>query len=93
MPNFAIHDGSRVANVIVAEDQETAESVTGMSAVQTSGEPWIGWTLESEGWRRPSPFPSWIWDESVQDYVAPTPDPDDGSEWDEESQSWQPVEA
>lgn len=88
MPNFAIHDGSRVVNVIVADDVETAESVTGMSAVETEGSPWIGWTMESEGWRRPTPFPSWTWDAGVGDYVPPTPDPGDGSSWDEDSLSW-----
>jgi hypothetical protein len=88
MPNFAIHDGSRVVNVIVADDVETAESVTGMSAVETEGSPWIGWTMESEGWRRPAPFPSWTWDEQAADYVPPTPDPGDGSSWDEDSLSW-----
>lgn len=88
MANFAIHDGTRVVNVIVADSQEVAESITGMTALETSGEPWIDWTLEVEGWRRPSPFPSWSWDPGVGDYVAPVPDPGDGSYWDEESLSW-----
>lgn len=93
MPNFAIHDGARVLNVIVAEDQETAESVSGMSAIETEGSPWIGWTMESEGWRRPAPFASWTWDESVNDYVAPTPMPESSDEageyvWDEAELEW-----
>lgn len=86
MPNFAIHDGARVVNVIVADSAEVAESITGMSALETSGEPWIDWTLESEGWRRPSPFPSWTWNGSA--WEAPVTDPQDGSTWDEDTLSW-----
>lgn len=90
MPNFAIHDGSRVVNVIVADDQETAESVTGMSAVETTGNPWIGWTLDEAGWitDEEPPFASWTWDYEIGEYVPPVPNPGDDSVWDEDSQSW-----
>lgn len=53
MANFAIHDGTRVINVVVADSQEVAESVTGLQAVETSGEPWIDWTLEGGVWTAP----------------------------------------
>lgn len=53
MPNFAIHDGSTVVNVIVADSKEIAEEVTGMSALETEGEPWIGWTLTDGVWTAP----------------------------------------
>lgn len=86
MPDFAIHDGYTVVNVVVADSAEIAEVVTGLHAFETDGVPWLGWTLESEGWRRPAPFPSWTWDGS--DYVAPVSDPGDGSYWDEGSLSW-----
>ena len=88
MPNFAIHDGATVSNVIVADSQEVAESITGLSAIDVSddGEPWIGWTMESEGWRAPSPYPSWVWGGSA--WEAPVADPGDGSYWDEDTLSW-----
>lgn len=86
MANFAIHDGTTVVNVINADSQEIAEQVTGLTALETSGEPWIDWTLESEGWRRPSPFPSWVWNGS--EWEAPVADPGDGSTWDEATLSW-----
>lgn len=53
MPNFAIHDGSTVVNVIVADSKEIAEEVTGLSAVEADGEPWIGWTLVDGVWTAP----------------------------------------
>lgn len=88
MTYFAVHDGSTVLNVIKAESQEIAESVTDLAALETEGIPWIGWTLESEGWRRPSPFPSWVWVDG--EWTAPVPMPSDGSgyEWDEDTLSW-----
>lgn len=86
MPNYAVHDGATVVNVIVADTQAVAEEITGLSAVETTGEPWIDWTMEAEGWRRPSPFPSWSWNGT--DWEAPVPDPQDGSVWDEASLSW-----
>lgn len=53
MPNFAIHDGNTVVNVVVADTQEIAESVTQMQAVETDGVPWIGWTFEDGVWTAP----------------------------------------
>jgi hypothetical protein len=61
MADFAIHDGSTVVNVIVADSQEIAEEVTGLSAVETTGEPWIGWTLSDGVWvAPPQPEPEFI---------------------------------
>jgi hypothetical protein len=90
MPNFAVHDGTTVQNVIVADSLEIAETITGLSAVETTGAPWISWTLDEQGWVTddPAPFPSWEWDYEAARYVAPVPDPGDGSVWDEESHSW-----
>lgn len=65
MSNFAIHDGTTVVNVIVADSLEVAEEVTGLSAVETEGEPWIGWTLVDGVWTAPP---------------APEPEPEDSPE-------------
>lgn len=54
MPDFAIHDGAVVHNVIVCESKELAEELTGMQAVETDGVPWIGWTLIDGEWVAPS---------------------------------------
>jgi hypothetical protein len=93
VPNYAISDGSRIANVIVADSKEIAEEATGMTAIETSGEPWIDWTLESEGWRIPSPFPSWIWSDT--EWVSPVPQPSEPGyiyTWNENSLSWDSME-
>ena len=53
MPNYAIHDGVTVSNVIVCDTQGLAEELTGMQAVETEGVPWIGWTLVDGVWIDP----------------------------------------
>jgi len=53
MTNFAIYDGFAVVNVIVADSQEIAEDVTGLTALETYGVPWIGWTLVNDVWTAP----------------------------------------
>lgn len=50
----------------------------------------IGWTVETDGLRRPSPYPSWTWDGS--DWVAPVAQPEGPHFWDEGSLSWKPAE-
>lgn len=54
MPNYAIHDGATVHNVIVCDTQGLAEELTGMQAVETEGVPWIGWTLVDGEWVDPN---------------------------------------
>lgn len=54
MPNYAIYDGHLVSNVIVADTQEIAEQVTGLSALEVvDGQPWIDWTLIDGVWIEP----------------------------------------
>ena len=57
MPNYAVHDGSTVRNVIVAESLEIAESVSGLQALETTGQPWIGWVMQDGEWVPPAPEP------------------------------------
>lgn len=91
MPNYAIHDGSKVVNVIIADSKNIAEEITGLNAIETAGEPWIDWTFEVEGWRPPRPFNSWNWDGN--EWVAPIPMPnEDGPwEWNEDYLNWEQV--
>lgn len=88
MANFAIHDGVRVVNVIVADTAEIAEEVTGLVAVETNGEPWVDWMLHGAEWRPPAPFPSWVWDGDT--WVAPVLMPSDPGvwAWNEDAQTW-----
>jgi hypothetical protein len=55
MANFAIHDGSTVVNVIVADSAEIAEQVTGLQAIETAGQPWTGWIYKDGEWVEPTP--------------------------------------
>lgn len=73
MPNYAIHNGATVFNVIVCESASLAEELTGMQAVVTEGEPWIGWTMHEGAWRAPQPSPDHIWDGTA--WVVPEPEP------------------
>ena len=94
MANYAISDGSRIINVIVADSKEIAEQATGMTAIETFGEPWIDWTLEEEGWRPPKPYASWIW--SGNNWSAPIPIPEDNMytyTWNEELMNWEKHDA
>jgi hypothetical protein len=50
----------------------------------------IGWTVEADGLRPPSPFPSWTWDGEA--WVAPVPAPDGANSWDEDAQAWVTVD-
>lgn len=89
MPNYAISDGSKIVNAIIADSKEVAEEITGMTAVEVTNGPWIGWTLEVDGWREPSPYPSWNWNGS--EWQSPVPKPTLGGyiyTWNEESQLW-----
>lgn len=88
MPNYAIHDGKTVINVIVADSAELAESLTGMSATEvTDDAPWIGWTLEDNGvWKGPQPYPSWVW--TGEAWEAPIEQPTPEHMWDEDVQDW-----
>lgn len=88
MTYYAIHDWHVVSNVIVADSQEIAEQITGLNALETTGQPWIDWTYVDSQWRPPQPYPSWTWDGNA--WVAPVPMPDEGGPWvwDEATKSW-----
>ena len=89
MPNFAISDGLKIINVIIADSQEEAESITQMQAIQTDGEPWIDWFFEDGIWKMPKPYPSWIWQDGQ--WEPPTPMPAEEGfyfTWNEDSLSW-----
>lgn len=47
MPNYAIHNGQVITNVIVADSKEIAEESSGLLAIETNGQPWIGWVFDS----------------------------------------------
>lgn len=105
MPNYAIHDGQKVVNVIIAESKELAEEFTGMQAIITvdfnknespsKDMPWVDWTLEQEGWRPPKPFESWVWE--GESWIPPIPAPEEVPLghyviWNEDNVKWEILE-
>ena len=55
MANYAIIENDVVTNVIVAESKEIAEEVTGLEAIETTGQPWVGWTRVDGEFIDPTP--------------------------------------
>ena len=77
MPDYAIHDGTTVVNVIVADTEEIAAAVTGMDVVlATAKGPGIGWMREGSDWRSPGgALLSEIPDPLPEPAPAPAPEP------------------
>jgi len=53
MPNYAIIENNKITNVIVADSKEIAIEVTGKEVLETTGQPWIDWTLSGNTWLEP----------------------------------------
>lgn len=100
MPDYAVHDGVTVLNVITAVDESAARDAVAADselALIIDGFPGIGWTLHEDGWREPQPYPSWVWDDAQQSWQAPTSMPTEESNaqgepiiwaWDESGLEW-----
>jgi hypothetical protein len=55
MNNFAVIKDETIINVIVADNAETALKYGGGTEVlETTGQPWIGWTLVDGEWIDPT---------------------------------------
>ena len=84
-----------VVNVILwadhTPDQLIADGITDFQEVTgLNPMPGIGWTWdESNGYRPPKPFASWIW--NGVEWTAPTPKPEGDYLWNEETQTWDAI--
>ena len=68
-----------------AEGWDVAMEVTGLVP-----RPGIGWTwTEADGFRPPSPYPSWTW--NGVGWEAPVPQPEGEYSWNEETQTWDEI--
>ena len=82
----AVLDGNIVANVVIVDsewdnpDDSHVEYTDGYPAA-------IGWVYDGVGFISPQPFPSWVLEDYV--WVAPEPQPDYPSWWDEDNLSWE----
>lgn len=79
--NTFVGDDSFVA--LVRADYNDVFEVTNLEP-----QPGIGWTVSSDGYRPPQPFPSWAWDGTT--WVAPIPLPNEEAiwAWDENLGNW-----
>ena len=96
MPSFAVVDDKVIVNVIVAESQHIAETLTGKECIETNEDIKIGirwyWLDDFAKYVNPAPYDNWIYD--GEKWVPPIPYPtiEEGSEelysWDQDSNSW-----
>ena len=95
-----IDNSNTVLRVIVCDSKEWCEANLGGTWVRTyyntSGKNYAGqgyiYYPDKENFSAPSPFPSWILDDSLT-WQPPTPYPSDGNmySWNEEVLIWEPI--
>lgn len=93
-----VQDGI-VFNVVIWGDESDAQFADDgyqhfEETTDMARKPRIGWTWsEVDGYRPPSPFPSWIY--NGETWEAPTPEPTKGGpfQWNEETQTWEAIPA
>ena len=94
---FTIDNEGIIGQIIIADDFETAQSILGgnpISSNESVSSGWI-WNPETNTAKPPrpeKPYPSWVWDEEVEQWRAPIGKrkPQDGKayEWQETTQTW-----
>ena len=91
MKTYAIISNNKVTNVIIAESLEAA-SIAG-HAVEVSPEQRVGIDFEydsnSNKFKSPQLYPSWTWNENLEEWEAPTPRPNPLYIWNEEKLEWE----
>lgn len=86
--NIAVFD-ELAHNSQLLENIKIANNATEVICCCTYGLPGMGWIWTGSEFRPPQPYPSWLWDNSIKEWVAPIPNPEVGfSEWDESTKSW-----
>ena len=84
-------ENGTVTQVIVATNEVVLEFDGEWISCSEQTLPSIGYTYtETEGFRPPKPFGSWVYNSETKDWEPPIPYPDDGNiyEWSEETQTW-----
>jgi hypothetical protein len=90
-----IRDNGLVVNIILWADhtaeQLRADGITDFEEVTNlEPRPGVGWLWdESNGYRPPKPFPSWVWNGVT--WEAPVPQPEGNYTWNEETQTWDEI--
>jgi hypothetical protein len=73
---YAAIDGNTITNTFVGDDafadlvrpdHDEVVEITDLSPF-----PGVAWTVDSDGYRPPTPFPSWVWDEAAVTWIDPS---------------------
>ena len=93
MANYAIVKNGVVTNIIVADDQETANLFGHAVEYSDASSTGIGYTYDGVSFTPPSPYPSWVLVDGV--WTAPIPYPTGRKiySWNETTNSWDEVTA
>lgn len=91
MGNFAMLNGDEVVNILVADSLEIAQSITGATCVECTGNSnaHVGGTYVDGEFRPVKPFPSWVYANGSWNAPVACPDPET-MVWDEDNLSWIP---
>jgi hypothetical protein len=96
MANYAVIDNGTVINTIVAESQEIAAEITGLTVLEYTEENPLGinwyWDATADAYITPAPYASWVYNYTAKIWEAPTPmpTPEEGQSynWNEATTSW-----
>jgi hypothetical protein len=93
MANYAVMDGNKVINTLVADSKEVAEEVSGNTCIEFTNTSlaFVGGIYDStkQKFIKEKPSPSWVLNED-DEWVPPIPIPNNGKRniWNEETSSW-----
>ena len=92
LKSAALIRNGAVVNVAVYDEDTSGPWLDAVSSdydeVRIVDDAGIGWTVEADGLRPPSPYPSWSWDGAA--WQPPVPAPDEPATWDENAGAWKP---
>ena len=95
MANYAVIDNGTVINTIVAESQEIAAELTGLTVLEYTEENPLGinwyWDATADAYITPAPYASWVYNYTTKNWEAPVEMPVEegqGFTWDEATVSW-----
>ena len=89
---FAAIDNGVVSNTFVGDpvfaelvrlDHDDVVEITDVAP-----RPGFRWSVHSDGYRPPAPFPSWVWNGAGWEAPAAMPETEGRWQWDEDAQEW-----
>lgn len=89
---FAAIDSGIITNTFVGDD-DFADLVRPdhdevVEVTDLVPRPGVNWTVHPDGFRPPSPFASWVWEDGAWEASVPMPEDPGAWVWDEDAQDW-----